>query len=134
MAEVSLILNKIKSSNVDFEEARFVQLCEDTSPETVFKILAHFHETLKASAKSIENAIPQSDLETIGKAAHKISGSAELLGFVNYGNNAKNLNHTIKTNHNFSSENDQVMKFLKETQQLQENILSALPNLSQLLS
>lgn len=131
--EVTRLLNKMRSE-VDFEEDRFKQLCDDTSSETVLKIMAHFYETLKISAFSIEEAISSSHMETIEKAAHKISGSAELLGFVNYGTSARELSHLLRTQQNSSILNDQIVSFLKRTYGIQKSILEAFPNINQYLA
>jgi len=130
--EVNLVLNKMRS-NLDFQEDKIKQLCEDTSPETVLKILAHFHETLKVSASVIEAAITSGNMELISKSAHKIAGSAELLGFVSYGVNARVLSHTLQNIPDDSHLRDEVVTFLKRTQDTQNSILEAFPNLSRYL-
>jgi len=118
----------------DFDQNSFLQLFNDTNDETVMKILARFHETLTTSESQIELAIEPNDVETVWKACHKVSGSAEMLGFRGYGNVARELSKQLRANPELASHSSDIDEFLQLTHDLRRKITLSCPNLSSFLS
>lgn len=121
----SNLVRKLSSAQ-EFNQEKLRQLCEDTDSETVFKILSRFNETLKESLALLEEAISNNRQETIWKVAHKISGSAELLGFVEFGIRARNLSHHLRENPNSRLYDKDISQFFLVTKKIHENINSSL--------
>lgn len=119
--------------DVEFEQDKIQELCSDTDEETVLKILARFHETLVDSIEKIQSAIEIADLEMIWKTAHKISGSAELLGFVVYGQEARDLSHDLRAHTDFSQNGQRINNFLNRTKILKLKIMKSMPALNDFL-
>jgi len=120
--------------NPNFNSEGFMELYRDTDTDTVLRILSRFHDTLNQSFESISNACLQNESEPIWKAAHKVAGAAELLGFDTYGHSARDLSIRLKANpivHNYKQELDE---FLIETDLLRKKIQSTCPNLDAYLS
>lgn len=116
-----------------FEKAKMMQLYEDTNSETVLKILARYHETLVESIQKIETALVSNDNESIWRAMHKIAGSAELLGFVSYGHEARNLSHEIKDSSIHPTSNKKISEFLVKTKKIKSLIFKSFPSLNNFL-
>lgn len=119
--------------DVEFERDKIQELYSDTDAETVLKILARFHETLVVSIDKIQLAIDLNEVEVIWKTAHKISGSAELLGFVEYGQEARNLSHDLRASLDASESLLRINNFLNSTKILKLKIIKSLPALSEYL-
>ena len=118
------------------------ELCTDTDAETVLKILAQFHLTLVDSIHKMklaveqldennirDNAIDETALEIIWKTAHKISGSAELLGFVKYGQESRQLSYDLKAKTNFIENKQRIMYYINKTKLLEIKIIKSMPTL-----
>lgn len=69
----------------------FSQLMEDTSDEVAFKMAARFHRTLGESLDFVKDGYAKGDSEPIWRGAHKVAGTAALLGFNELGANSKEL-------------------------------------------
>lgn len=131
--DIMSLLSKM-SIDADFEGEKLLQLCEDTNAETVLKILAQFHETLKQSAQVTETAMAEKNVEPIWKAAHKVAGSADLLGFGIYGNKSRILSHQLRDKADFAFYSDQIQHFLSRTKEVQGIISNSFTNLNDYLA
>lgn len=126
--------NKIDRIIADFKEipgfdrSLFDQLLEDTSSEVALKILARFHETLKECLQAIEEGLDADNADQVWKACHKVAGSAELLGFSNYGKFSRQLNVEIKMVPDLESQQSALERYLGEGQELLRRIESAFPD------
>ena len=119
--------------DIEFDENKIQELCSDTDEQTVLKILARFHETLVESTEKMQGAIESVDSEVIWKIAHKISGSAELLGFTDYGQEARKLSHDLKANADFSHNSFRINNFMSRTKILKIKIMKSMPSLNDFL-
>ncbi len=119
--------------DVEFDREKIQELCSDTDAETVLKILARFHETLVDSIEKAQSAIEIADVEVIWKTAHKISGSAELLGFVEYGQEARDLSHYLRASTDFDTSRQRINNFLNRTKILKLKIMKSIPALNEFL-
>ena len=121
------------SRHQEFNGPAFVELQQNTDDETAVRILARFTENLKEAAIEIELALKGSDSLRVSKAAHKIAGTCELLGFKEYGLRAKSLSARLKSNTAFSEISYEISGFMNETIDLFAQIQSACPNLKSYL-
>lgn len=80
----------------DLDLREFLALKRDTNEEVVLKILARFRMTLTECLNNIDEGFKQGKTEMIWQAAHKIAGSAQLLGFRNLGVEARDLYIKLK--------------------------------------
>lgn len=118
----------------DFFDGRiFSNLLEDTNEETVIRILAHFNENLKEGILKITDSLAKEECEEVWKASHKISGSAELLGFKSYAHKSRDLSKQIRANPVFSVHESTIRSYLQETQMLSQEIVTAFPTLKAFL-
>ncbi len=115
--------------NEGFEPDFFLQLVEDTGEETTLKIIARFTETLKEAEIQVMHGRMADDPEAIWRAAHKISGSANLIGFKQLGVFARDLSHQIKANPDLSSYSTEIDSLLKIIQSLIAQINVNITNL-----
>lgn len=75
--EVLTAFNNVK----DFNSKGLLQLKDDTEEVVALRVLARFFLTLEESLSLIGKNITCGDLNEISKGAHKIAGSADLVGF-----------------------------------------------------
>ena len=121
-------------NNKDYDSSLIMQLYEDTDDTTVLQILARFRETLIDAIQKMEAAIEAGDTDVVWKSAHKIAGSAELVGFSILGRVARDLSHRLKESHNptaFATENK---NFLEMTKRHRDVITTEFPNFKDYLS
>lgn len=119
--DYSHTLNELKK-NSNFDSFAFQQLSEDTNPEVALKILARFWVTLKESLSAIEKHIQNNDTEGVRKACHKVTGSAELIGFKAYGQDSRSLNTELQKTTEIHSHLDDIHNYLEDGKQLMEQI------------
>ncbi|HMN67993.1 MAG TPA: hypothetical protein PKC28_05590 [Bdellovibrionales bacterium] len=79
MERVHNVLKRF-ANDTGFDQSKFKDLVEDTNPDTAIAILKEFNKTLGATIETL-NAEP-SDKDGVGKACHKVAGSAALVGFL----------------------------------------------------
>lgn len=131
MEEVSHVLGRDEG----FDQESFFNLYEDTGEETVMRIMAHFNQNLIEASRHIKEALlvgqdSQSEhVENVWKWAHKIAGSAALLGFKRYGDESRELSKKIRDQQSFAEFKPQVESYLKQTMSLSRNIEEAMPSL-----
>jgi HPt (histidine-containing phosphotransfer) domain-containing protein len=116
-----------------FHPAGFLQLYRDTDEVTVMKIMARFHETLCKSLDQSRAAVLANDAKPIWAASHKVSGSAELLGFREYGVKSRELSIQLRANPEISSHRKEIDEFLDLTDHLKDKIAKSCPNLANFL-
>ena len=116
-----------------FDRDIFANLVEDTNEETVVRILAHFSENLRDGVAKIEESLGTETCEEVWKVSHKISGSAELLGFKPYADRSRDLSRQIRANPVFEVHEAQIRGYLKETADLLREITTAFPTLKAFL-
>ena len=121
------------ASGPGYERDILSNLLEDTNEDTVLRILAHFNENLKEGCQKINEATSAENCETVWKTAHKIAGSAELLGFRDYANRARELSRLVRANPVFDSHIEEITKFLKSTTELTAEISATCPGLNSFL-
>lgn len=118
-----------QNDNSDYNKQMLIQLYNDTDDNTVLQILARFHETLDESIQKIERAIDSGENnDVIWKAAHKIAGTAELVGFSALGQTARNLSQKMKDSAWSSESIEEILNFLNLIRRNKEVISSAFPN------
>ncbi len=118
-----------QNQNTDYDSQLLMQLYTDTDDNTVLQILARFHETLVESIQKIERALDSGEnRDAIWKAAHKIAGTAELVGFSSFGHIARQLSHDLKDNLTGEESEKSVKEFLELIRRNKEAISSSFPN------
>lgn len=126
--QLQIFLESFGSKDL-FDSSIFSNLLEDTNEETVVRILAHFSENLRDAELKIRESLNQEDCEEVWKVAHKVSGSAELLGFKMYADKSRELSRQIRANPVFTAHETQVQDYLEQTSVLLQEIMSAFPTL-----
>lgn len=100
-------INQIKSSDLktflknflrdsDFNSDNFMNLVSDTDENTALRILARFTESLNDIKNIFNQSLTTHDFEPVWMSCHKVSSSAELLGFIDFSNEARRLGLIIK--------------------------------------
>lgn len=118
-----------QDSNGEYDKQLLIQLYNDTDDNTVLQILARFHETLVESIQNVERALDSGEnSDAIWKTAHKIAGTAGLVGFATFGNFARELSHNLKVAPATAESDQEIRKFLKLTRTNKEVISTAFPN------
>lgn len=79
-----------------FDPEGLRQLVEDTAPEPALKVIARFRHTVAAAQAELEAARAGGDAERVWKMAHKVAGTAELIGFAEFGRASKALSHGVR--------------------------------------
>lgn len=117
----------------DFERQTFVNLYQDTNEETVIRILAHFNENLKEAAQKIKEAMAEENCETVWKSAHKLAGSAELLGFKRFATDARDLSKQIRANPVFENYTYEISTYMTQAAELSHQIENKFPTIKSFL-
>jgi HPt (histidine-containing phosphotransfer) domain-containing protein len=131
--ELALFLEHFSHNDNDFSREAFVNLCEDTNEDTVIKILAHFNENLKEAELNMKQAFDEQNCEIFWKSAHKIAGSAELLGFKHFADQSRDLSRQVRANPVFESHMDSLKQYCGFTENLSSEISALLPSLKSYL-
>lgn len=116
-----------------FDKEAFLRLTEDTDQTVILKILARFWVTLRESLDQIEEGLKEDKGEIIARACHKVSGSAELVGFKQYGNQSRSLNMSLKTMTDPQIHVGEIQSYVEEGRSLLQHIESVFPNLKSYL-
>lgn len=110
-----------------FDSAAFVQLIEDTGPIVVLRILARFEMGIQESITAIQNGIAQENSDSIWQACHKMTGSAELIGFKDFGAKSRKLNRDVKALPDIQAHLDELTHYLRDGEELAEHIKHSFP-------
>jgi len=114
---------------VDLDRTDILQLSQDTSEETVLRILARFHETLEESRRQSQAGMENGEASKIWQACHKIAGSSELLGFKPFGKMSRRLSYALRENEDLAAFRNEIERFLEEASGLSEKIARSCPDL-----
>lgn len=118
-----------QNSNNEYDKQLLIQLYNDTDDHTVLQILARFHETLGECIQNVEKALESGEnTDAVWKSAHKIAGTAGLVGFASFGNFARELSHDLKSAPATAKSDEEIRKFLKLIRTNKEVISTAFPN------
>lgn len=123
-----------QNNNKDYDSSLIMQLYEDTDDTTVLQILARFRETLIDSIQKMDQAVEAGQTEAVWKSAHKIAGSAELVGFGTLGRVSRDLSHRLKESNNPTAFATEVKNFLEMTKRHRDVITNSFPNFKDYLS
>lgn len=110
----------------NFDYQSFERLVEDTDEETALQILARFEESLRQGIGEMNDAVQSDNPDPIWKNSHKFAGTAELLGFVQYGTIARDISVRVKAQPDMEYHRDDVMDFIALTKELSHKIRSCL--------
>lgn len=111
-----------------FDGESFLRLAEDTDQTVILKILARFWVTLCESLDQIEEGLKEDKGEIIARACHKVSGSAELVGFKQYGNQSRSLNMSLKTMTDPQIHLNEIQGYVEDGRCLLKQIETVFPN------
>lgn len=117
----------------EFDEEAFKTLTDDTDQQVLLKILARFWITVKESLDQIDEGLKEDSGDAIWRACHKVAGSAELLGFKDFGSHSRSLNMSLKTMTDPHIHMSEISNYLEEGQKLLKLIDSIFPNLKSYL-
>lgn len=91
------VVSHFSTSNL-FDKLVFSKLVQDTSLDVSLNILNHYQLTLNDCIQDIDQGMMSGDNELIWKSLHKVSGSAELLGFQKFGVSTRRLSKSLQAN------------------------------------
>lgn len=94
-SDLQLFLNGFNGDSQLTQES-IQTLVSDTDETTALRILARFTETLDEIKKVFELSTQTEQMDPVWMLCHKVSSSAELLGFVDFSNKARQLGKEIK--------------------------------------
>ena len=117
----------------EFDAKAFQQLTDDTDQQVALKILARFSVTMTECLQQIEEGIQKEDGETIWKACHKMAGSGELVGFRQFGAEARSLIASLKALNDPQTHRDEIQNFLKNGYGLKQKIESSFTDIKSYL-
>lgn len=123
-SDFSEVYESLTMSSI-FERSAFDRLVEETDQEVALKILARFWVTLQESMELIHEGIRQDNGELIWKACHKVTGSAELVGFHKFGMQSRSLNATLKAMNAPDAHIGEINEYLKTGEQIVRMIESS---------
>lgn len=110
-----------------FDSYALNHLLEDTASNTVLRILARFSVTLEESLPLLEKGPEIEDSTLIWKAAHKIAGSAEMLGFKEFGQKSKRLSSNLKISSDLSNHVEDITSYREDVFALLNLITKSFP-------
>lgn len=111
-----------------FDSAAFIQLIEDTGPVVVLRILARFEVGIQESIHAIQTGIAQENSDTIWQACHKMTGSAELIGFKDFGAKSRKLNRDVKALPDIQAHLEDLTHYLHDGEVLAGHIKESFPH------
>ncbi len=116
-----------------FDSAAFTQLIEDTGPVVALRILARFEVGVQESLAAIKNGMTQENSDLIWQACHKMTGSAELIGFKEFGAQSRKLNRDVKALPDIQTHLDELTHYLHEGKMLLAHIQESFPQFKKYL-
>ncbi|WP_413295238.1 Hpt domain-containing protein [Bdellovibrio sp. HCB185ZH] len=111
-----------------FDSHAFNHLLEDTTAHTVLRILARFCVSLNESIPALERGTNSGESEVVWKAAHKLAGSAEMLGFKEFGKRSKDLSWQLKQSEHIGENSEDVTLYVAQARQLAMHLQAVFPN------
>ena len=79
-----------------FDHEAINALCADTNEITVIKMLAHYDQNLKMAIAQVALGLREGRNDLVEKAAHKLIGTSELLGFRAFAIHSRELTQMIR--------------------------------------
>lgn len=116
-----------------FDASAFERLLEDTSPSATLRILARFNLSLQETVPLMMQSMQSGQIEPIWKSAHKLAGSAEMLGFKEFGLQSKHLSSQLKNSEVLGTHAGEVTVYISEARAVMNLIGKAFPNLKSYL-
>jgi HPt (histidine-containing phosphotransfer) domain-containing protein len=110
-----------------FDSAAFIQLIEDTGPVVAMRILARFEVGAQESLAAIQKGIAQENSDSIWQACHKLTGSAELIGFKEFGAKSRRLNRDMKALPDIQTHLEELTHYLRDGEALLAHIQESFP-------
>ncbi|MBO9666047.1 MAG: Hpt domain-containing protein [Bdellovibrio sp.] len=101
-------------------------LIEDTGANTVLRILARFSVSLEESLPGFDKGGTESQT-SVWKSAHKLAGSAEMLGFKDFGQKSKHLSSVLKNSDNPNTHVGEISAYKNEVTDLIGTISKSFP-------
>lgn len=121
------VLNNLKNLS-EFDARIFSELKDDTDALVALKIMARFSITLNEGASGISEGLTTLNHETIWKALHKTAGSAELVGFRQFGHRSRELLTKVRTGGG-RLDSDELEEYLERSKKLLADIHASFKNL-----
>ncbi len=110
-----------------FDVKVFDLLVEDTNAIATLRILARFCMSLDESLPHLQHGVQDGNPEIIGKAAHKLAGSAEMLGFKTFGDRSKSISSRLKHATMQDLPQAELRSYIQDTHTLCDRIKSDFP-------
>jgi HPt (histidine-containing phosphotransfer) domain-containing protein len=107
-----------------FDAEGLGELIEDTSLEAALKVLARFRVTVETGVAEIETALKSGNAEPIWKTAHKLAGTAELVGFAGFGRESKDFSHVLKEDPDLQKQGGALVTYLDHCRRLVDRLRS----------
>lgn len=125
--------NYFNANSQSFSVVNFDCLYQDTDEVTVFKILAHFSENLLNASSQIIQGTQTRNPEVLWKEAHKLVGTAELLGFKQFAAESRLLSRRIRNTESYDMSQAEVGQYVKNINKLYSDLRDMFPNLKSYL-
>ena len=116
-----------------FDSQAFNNLLSDTSQAVTLRILARFQVSIEDAIKTIEKGLNENTSEEIWKACHKLTGSADLLGFKSFGEHSRTLDVKLKNTNALAESRTDVVKFIEAARAVSFAISASSPQLKNYL-
>ncbi len=132
-ADLMRLRQYLSGNNQSFSVVNFDSLYQDTDEVTVYKILAHFCENLLNASSQIIQATAVQNPEVLWKQAHKLVGTAELLGFKQFADESRALSHRIRLTEGYDMSQLEVAQYVRTVNRLYSDVRDLFPNLKSYL-
>jgi HPt (histidine-containing phosphotransfer) domain-containing protein len=113
----------------EFDQHSFRNLYQDTSEETVIKMLAHFQVNLFDTSEQLQIGMNTENIDVIWKAMHKMAGTSELLGFKNFAVESRTLSKQVRASGSVESLREEIRQYRDKTIKLYRDIETTFPTL-----
>ena len=124
--DIDTLLDGFKSFP-GFSAAAFDHLMEDTSADVALQVLARFARSLDEATATIDQGLKDDSSEKIWKACHKLAGTAELVGFKNFGDVSRKLSHVLQAAGELGERTAEVKAYLEDCRALSRRISECFP-------
>lgn len=82
-----------------YDNQAIINLCSDTGEITVIKMLAHFNQNVSVTIVQLKEGITEEKNDVLERAAHKLIGTAQLLGFKEFSEDSRKLTSMIRNHY-----------------------------------
>ncbi|PWU18757.1 MAG: hypothetical protein C5B49_06720 [Bdellovibrio sp.] len=118
------------TSVAGFSPEVFGDLGRDTSEEVALRILNQFRLSLEVGIERLDQSLQRKDGDLVAQVAHKLAGSAELIGFLGLGQNCRSAMAKLKQGAAFSQLESGILAIRTQCQGLLNSLQEHCPNLS----